>query len=156
MSDWRLPIAGLALLCLAACAPALNWREVPLPEAGLKATFPCRPKIERQGGAGLARCEAAGQVFAVAWQPMPGPQAAREALRTSVGRFEAQYGTPAARQTAAALPKDALALEEAGQFHWPLARTKLWARGLLVVQGTVLGTDEEAAVLFLDGLIGQE
>jgi len=62
-----LPLAP-ALIALAACTPALNWREVPLPPTSAVALLPCKPDhAERTvplGGAptvlSVTGCEAGG------------------------------------------------------------------------------------------------
>ena len=36
-------LTGAAALLIAGCSPALNWRTVPLPEADLTITLPCKP-----------------------------------------------------------------------------------------------------------------
>lgn len=62
-------IAGL----LAACSPALDWRDTPVPYSEASALFPCKPDAHvRQvvlGGASrqmhLTSCTAAGTVYAV-------------------------------------------------------------------------------------------
>lgn len=67
---WFLVAAGLAL---AACSPALNWREVRLGDAGLKLMLPCKPdrasrRMAMAGGEVELRmvgCEAGGALFAV-------------------------------------------------------------------------------------------
>lgn len=64
---------GASVLLLAACAPALDWREVVLADAGLAASFPCRPHANTAtvplGGADVAltmhTCKAADATFAV-------------------------------------------------------------------------------------------
>ena len=33
----------VALCVLQGCSPALNWRSVPLPDAGITITLPCKP-----------------------------------------------------------------------------------------------------------------
>jgi hypothetical protein len=68
----RCPVAALALL-LAACSPALNWRDVRDEPSGLHMTFPCKPdhaerpaEIAGKRHALLAMgCEAGGAMFAV-------------------------------------------------------------------------------------------
>lgn len=68
----RTAVACLALL-LAACSPALNWRSVPVPEAGLAITLPCKPEraardVDLGAGPGtlsMLGCEADGATFAV-------------------------------------------------------------------------------------------
>ena len=64
-------VIGLALAG-AACTPALNWREVPLPPSGANVLLPCKPDhAERSvplGGVptplSVSGCEAAGATFA--------------------------------------------------------------------------------------------
>jgi len=66
----------LSLLCfgLAACTPALNWREVTLEGGELKALLPCKPdtatRAQQLGDEAvmlsMAGCEADGALFAVA------------------------------------------------------------------------------------------
>lgn len=62
-----------ASLVLAACSPALNWREVHLGDAGLKLMLPCKPdrasrRMEMAGGEvelQMVGCEAGGALFSV-------------------------------------------------------------------------------------------
>lgn len=71
---WLLGLAATVLV--AACSPALNWREVPL--EGLTARLPCKPdraqRTVQLGGANLllemAGCEAAGGLFAISRVPL--------------------------------------------------------------------------------------
>ena len=66
--NWTLTGAASALLGLAACSPALNWRTVALPEAALTITLPCKPdhatrKVELAGtpvDLSMVGCEADG------------------------------------------------------------------------------------------------
>lgn len=66
----------LAALALAACSPALNWREVPL--EGLTARLPCKPdraqRTVQLAGAELllemVGCEAADGLFAISRVPL--------------------------------------------------------------------------------------
>ena len=63
-----------AAVCLAACSPTFNWRDVPLAPAELTALLPCKPdRASRSvplGGETLqiemAGCEAGNATFAVA------------------------------------------------------------------------------------------
>lgn len=71
--NWTLTGAASALLGLAACSPALNWRSVALPDAALTITLPCKPdhatrKVELAGtpvDLSMVGCEADGATFAV-------------------------------------------------------------------------------------------
>ena len=77
-------IPGLALL-LAACSPALNWREVPLAGGELKALLPCKPdRVSRKQSLAthdielaMAGCEAGGALYAVSVAELPAPDRAR-------------------------------------------------------------------------------
>jgi hypothetical protein len=53
------------LALLAACQPALNWREVPPAGSGARRCFPASPGVEQRQGMGLAQCEAGGGLRAV-------------------------------------------------------------------------------------------
>jgi hypothetical protein len=67
---WFLAAASLALV---ACSPTLNWREVRVGDADLKAMLPCKPDraSRRMAMAGhevdmqMVGCEAGGALFAV-------------------------------------------------------------------------------------------
>lgn len=82
-----LPLAP-ALIALAACTPALNWREVPLPPTSAVALLPCKPDhAERTvplGGAptvlSVTGCEAGGATFAVMVAKLPAGRAPDEVL----------------------------------------------------------------------------
>lgn len=75
------------LSLLAACQPALNWREARPVESGAVALFPCKPEVDKRpagnGGSamGLAHCEAAGLSFALSWADLPDPTQAGAALQ---------------------------------------------------------------------------
>ncbi len=76
-------IPALALL-LAACSPALNWREVPLANGELKALLPCKPdRASRKQNLAthdldiaMAGCEAGGALYAVSVAELPAPDRA--------------------------------------------------------------------------------
>jgi hypothetical protein len=76
---WRertLTAALAAAVALAACSPALNWRQVPLER--ISAFLPCKPDRaqrtlrlgERDVTLSMAGCEAAGALFAVSHIPL--------------------------------------------------------------------------------------
>lgn len=78
----------LAAFALAACQPALNWREVRLPGAGV-GMMPCKPDASRRqvplGGHAveiqLLTCNAADATFALAYAQVPAgasPQLAQQ------------------------------------------------------------------------------
>ena len=66
-------LTGAAALLIAGCSPALNWRTVPLPEADLTITLPCKPDqatrtVELAGAPvelSMVGCDADGATFAV-------------------------------------------------------------------------------------------
>ena len=55
------------LASLAACQPALNWRQVHPAGSGAVALFPCKPDVDQRQGMGLAQCETGGKGFALPW-----------------------------------------------------------------------------------------
>jgi hypothetical protein len=98
----------LLLLGIGACSPALDWREVGLPETPLRAELPCRPgRFQRDivvAGTSLKlfmlSCDAAGVTYGVASADVGDPalvepvldglaDAARRSLRSLSGPFEA-------------------------------------------------------------------
>jgi hypothetical protein len=80
-------LAGAA--ALGACSPTLDWREVRVDAAGLKAVFPCKPDRETRQVALADRpvsvqalaCRAGGSTFAVMAADIGGPAAAGDVLR---------------------------------------------------------------------------
>lgn len=84
----------LQLLLMAACQPALNWREIRPAGSGAVALFPCKPDVEQRGGMGLARCEAGGRGFALSWADTPDPTQAGAALKAMVQALAAKLGQP--------------------------------------------------------------
>jgi hypothetical protein len=164
----RLPTWGAALAV--ACTPALNWREVHLPPAGARATFPCKPSQEArrvkladmQVEMTLHACSAAGATWALAQADVAdvtqvGP--ALEALTAATGR-----NIGAARPTTAPLDvpgmtpnRHALRVHAAGSapdgtsIH---ADAAVFAKGARVFQATVLAPrrDPQAVDTFFDSL----
>jgi hypothetical protein len=88
------------LSLLAACQPALNWREARPTESGAVALFPCKPEVEQrparagEGAMGLAHCEAAGLSFALSWADMRDPTEAGAALRAMPRALAAKLKQP--------------------------------------------------------------
>lgn len=84
---WTLTGAA-ALLLLAGCSPALNWRTVPLPEADLTVTLPCKPDqasrtVELAGAPvelNMVGCDADGATFAVSHAALADPAQVGAAL----------------------------------------------------------------------------
>lgn len=89
---------------LAGCSPTLNWREVRVGSAGLKALLPCKPDqgSRRMTLAGLevemqmAGCETGGALFAVAHVDLgdAGKAAATQAQWQAAMLANMQAGTP--------------------------------------------------------------
>jgi len=79
---------GLAALGLAACSPALNWREVHPPDSGVVALFPCKPqRLARNvtlAGAmvrmAMSSCSAAGATYALSDADVGDPAKVADAL----------------------------------------------------------------------------
>ena len=109
----------VALLLLAACSPALNWRSVPLEGAALIVTLPCKPDhaartVEMAGAPvelAMAGCEADNAIFAVSSAALPDPARAdaalvhwRAAVLARVGATTVLSEQPFARPGALALP----------------------------------------------------
>lgn len=89
--NWTLTGRAAALLLgavLVGCSPALNWRTVPLPEAALTVTLPCKPdqanrQVELAGtpvDLSMTGCDADGATFAVSHVVLPDPAQAGPAL----------------------------------------------------------------------------
>lgn len=77
----RLACASLAVLMLAACGPAFNWREAPIEGTSLVALFPCKPqsasRVTALGGKDveltMTGCDTAGVTLAVGHATIPDP-----------------------------------------------------------------------------------
>ncbi|WP_183043387.1 hypothetical protein [Alicycliphilus denitrificans] len=121
-STVRLSMAASALALLA-CSPALDWRSVPLPEAGITLSLPCKPERAARPvdlGAGevelsMVGCRADGATFALSHMPLADPSQAGAALarwRTAV-LARMQAGPQAQAQAGAAfVPRQALDLPQ--------------------------------------------
>lgn len=90
--NWT-PLRAAALTALLGlllgCTPALNWRSVPLPEAGITVLLPCKPdqatrSVELAGASvelSMVGCEADGALLAVSHAALADPSQAGAALR---------------------------------------------------------------------------
>jgi len=113
-------LAGAA--ALAACSPTLDWREVRVDGAGLKAVFPCRPDQETRQVAMASRavsvqalaCRAGGSTFAVMAADIGGPAAAGAVLKQWQAASLAGMRSEGARTTLFH-PRGALELPESVQ-----------------------------------------
>ena len=84
--NWTL--TGATALLLMGCSPALNWRSVPLPEAALTITLPCKPDhatrpVELAGSPvelSMTGCDADGATFAVSHAALADPAQVGAAL----------------------------------------------------------------------------
>ncbi len=125
----RIAKALAALICLAACTPALDWREVRLSGGQVTGLFPCKPSVQERsvklGGwtwaASLHSCDAEGVTFA-ALQMTP-------VVDLPLARAEVQESLKALRESAA----QRWGLSEDGQaapasVKVPSALTPEWTR----------------------------
>jgi len=80
------------MLVLAACQPALNWRETRPTGSGAAALFPCKPDIEQRPGMGLAQCKAGELGFALSWADVPDPTQSGAALKAMAQSLAARQG----------------------------------------------------------------
>lgn len=85
--NWTLT-GATALMLLAGCSPALNWRSVPLPDAAITITLPCKPdqatrQVELAGAPvelSMTGCDADGATFAVSHAALSDPAQVGAAL----------------------------------------------------------------------------
>ena len=124
------------LWLLVGCSPALNWRSVPLPDAGITITLPCKPDqatrtVELAGvpvELSMAGCDADGATFAVSHAALADPAQAGAALRHWRAAVVANLGAGAAATAADTpyAPKGALPLPHPFcRFHWLLCQDPL-------------------------------
>ncbi|HJV59377.1 MAG TPA: hypothetical protein VJ743_00465 [Albitalea sp.] len=167
--DWKM--AGLgAALALAACSPALNWREVHPEATELVAMFPCKPQQVARTVAlagtptqmRLVSCTADGATYAVAYASVRTPAEVAAALsqlhQSAVDNIGASAGPPAAFTVAGMTPQPLAqrrALRGRGLDGQAVSeQVAMFAKGLTVYQATMVGPslDAEAADTFFAGL----
>lgn len=174
--DFR--ILCLGSLALAACSPALNWREVrPVDSGGLVAWFPCKPQaVERRmswpgvpaASVHVLSCRADGLIWSLTYARMPD---ADTMLRTQAGWSEAWRSRPGyVSQAIAPLAGGGLTVP-AGGLAWALSANapdvaprsgRAWhfSHGLTVFQASVWGDQpresltkgEDVTTTFTNGL----
>jgi hypothetical protein len=163
-------IGPAAILLVAACSPALNWREVRPPGASMVLSLPCKPSVYARtvplAGATvqwqLQACSADGQTWAFAHADLRDPAAVAPALLQLRAAAQANLGgavplpvpwtAPGATPQAAAgrfrlqgrLPDGRESTEEVAVF----------ARGTMVFQANVLGPalSPQALEVFFDSV----
>lgn len=151
------PLWLFCLLALLGCSPALDWREVAVPEAGLAAMFPCKPQRLSHAEQGLLQCEAAGQRFVLAWQRAAQPQQLQAGLASAASEAASRARARLEPLPGGRLPEGALDWAGSGRFRLQggeqPAQLLLWARGLTSYRALVLGERaDEVSGLFFDGL----
>jgi hypothetical protein len=159
-----------AALGLAACSPALNWREVRPEGSDLVAMFPCKPdRFVRQvplAGARvemhLVSCAVDGVSYAIVHARVAEPVqvgAALEALRESAAGNIGGQASAQAAFTVRGMTPSPLAVRFSAEGHGadgtPVReQAGVFARGLQVYQATVVGPalDPQATDTFFSGL----
>lgn len=162
--------AACAALLLAACAPALDWRDVRAADGVVRAQLPCKPsthtrKVTLAGQAvslTLSACSAGGQTWALAWADMTDPALVGPALRELRVAAAANIGAPSSSVLKLDVPgatphADSTRLQLDGKRAdgQPVReQIALFARGTLVVQATALGAalPEDAVDTFFSSL----
>jgi hypothetical protein len=161
--------SGGVLLMLAACTPALDWREVRPVDSDALALFPCKPgryarTVQLAGSAvemHLASCKAQDTTYAVGYATVPAPVQVTPALdqlrRAAAVNID---GTPAATDwTIAGMTPNPLAQKIVMQGRDAEGKAVqeqavFFVRGLRVYQATIVGPalDPAAAETFFSGL----
>lgn len=161
-------LAALAAACVAACSPALDWREFVPDGSDISVSFPCRP--DRQARAvvvagtkaqmQMLACSAGAATFALAFIDVADPARVGETLAalraTAVSNLQAASPQSAPLQIKGMTPNEQAArmviagtLPDGGAVQGHAA---FFARGLRVYQATVIGVSP--APLAVDTFIG--
>ena len=145
------------LVLLAACQPALNWREVRPAQSNAVALFPCKPEVEQRPGMGLAQCEAAGMRFALSWADAPDPSQSGPALKAMALALAAKVGQPLPLVQPLQVP-GMTPLPEAAQYRMAgaggAARLAVFSHGGRVYQALMTAPRDDSAAWdsFLGGM----
>lgn len=162
----------LILSCakLAGCSPALDWREVRLPESQLLPLFPCKPHAQerrvplagKQARLTLHVCSVGGQTWSLAVADLADPAlialAMAGLLASATDNIGGAPSRPAPFLVPGATPNSG-SLRSRLQGKLPDGRlvhmqVAVFTHGTRVFQATVLGEEvaTEAAEVFFDGL----
>lgn len=136
-------------MLLAACQPALNWRESRPGGSGAVGLFPCKPEVDQRKDRGLAQCEAAGKRFALSWADLPDPTQLSGALRAMPQALATKLGRPLPPAQALQVP-GMTPLPEAAEYRLAatsgVAYVAVFAHGGRVYQAVMsAGEDDKAA-----------
>ncbi len=161
-------VTGLA--GLAACAPALDWRDIRPEGSGLQLQFPCRPTTQRRDvpmagqrvNLALHACAAGGQTWGLAVADVGDPARVGPALAELAEAAAVNLGAPAGQAMALKVPgatPNPASTRLRLQGRLPDGRAvqmqvAVFARGTQVFQATVLSetVTNEAADTFFDAL----
>lgn len=136
------------LASLAACQPALNWRQVHPAGSGAVALFPCKPDVEQRQGMGLAQCETGGKGFALSWAEVPDATQVGAALKAMPQALATKLGRPLppgqALQVAGMTP-----MPEASHYvlssNGAVTHVAVFAHGTRVYQALMTAPQDDAA-----------
>ena len=141
-------VFALMLIALAACQPALNWREARPAGSGAVALFPCKPEVDQRQGMGLAQCEARGGRFALSWADVPDPTQAGPALKAMPQALAAKLGQPLPPGQVLQVP-GMTPMPEAAEYRLAgaagVTRVAVFAHGGRVYQALVTMPQDDAA-----------
>jgi hypothetical protein len=163
-------VTVLAVAALAACAPALDWREVRAADTGMSLLLPCKPteQTRRVALAGatvqlqLLACSAGGSTWALAHADVVDPARVGPALAELAASAAANLAATPSREQPLQMPgatpnPGSRRLDLSGRMPDGRAvdeRLALFAKGTRVFQATVLGerVDADAAESFFASL----
>lgn len=146
--------AWAALAMLAACSPQYNWRQVTVGEQ-VQAMFPDKPETrtrsldyaDRQVDFTLTSTEVDGVVFAIGRAPWPEGLSETGRAQMYGQMVESLYRNLGA-DLPAALPQAGESFEVRGQARDAtpmIARARMWATPVALVQGVVMGPEASYA-----------
>lgn len=161
------------VLCLGACSPTYNWRELRPEGTPLQALMPCKPEVaqrtvplgEPSTELHMHSCEAGGYTFALSWadvgDPVRTPEALNQLRRAALAaiRVEPDKANDPSLKWEARIPgaDRAMGLQASGMQHQQRIvrmRAVLFARGSQVFQAAVYGPpgSDETSTVFFEGL----